>query len=116
LDLPGQNSDGEFFGTVLKQKVVTVAHLIFVGPVVKSRDGCRFNSATGRDLIPGNLLHHSVGQGVPQGDGESGLQNTGHTDVVDLVFSASDFSNELSFFSGPLDFGYEFQVGLGEIR
>ena len=67
-------------------------------------------------MIPGNLLHHSVGQGVPQGDGESGLQNTGHTDVVDLVFSASDFSNELSFFSGPLDFGYEFQVGLGEIR
>ena len=93
LDVLGQNSDGELFGTVLEQQVVAVAHLIVVGLVVESRDISRFYSATGkqrsfknspaylylinifinvtpgRDLIPGNLLQHGVGQGVPQGDG-----------------------------------------------
>ena len=34
---------------------------------------------------------------------------------MDLVFSASDFSNKLSLFSGPLDFGYELQFGWRDI-
>merc|ERR1719315_950221 len=94
-------SNREFLSDISKEKVEAVVQFVVVHLAIKGADMVRCNMTSSRKL--GKSVESNEQEGGSQRDGENTLQESGQTNVPDLVSSSIVFNDQLSLITNTVD-------------